>query len=1362
MASNLTPKNQTLFDILAQHLNEGSPAEVLEALIKAPKKIHSLPDFLGLRGAALFDLGQLAEAIKVLQEVLKQTEDPQPWWLIRLAMAYNAQKRWADSLLIYRRLQSDFPDDYPMWVNHGLGEALLYTAKGPRDEKVQQAIQCFQNAIRLNADFPWSRIGLGLAYKFHGEMDKAILLFRSALDLVPADAALELATLYREQGRIEAARNALREVIDSGLREARLFDSLAQTEIAASNWVAAAEAWKRAAELVEDGAGRDIFEEKRLRAELELACMNKDWDSGARALESWLAMPTAQRNMEDLLAGEVGFEVRKAEFDPASWDAKYSKTGFDPANWIAEYSVEVLLVLRRLHDRQPENPTVLRLRGEAAHRLGRWKEAQEAFSALLVPDIWAWVNQPSPSTLDRALKTATLCNPHALPELPPELVSRCLAANSLLEEPEKTKPLLRLVITRSSASALKGAGAAVGVWLLQLLPEAFEQAEALQNWDNVLDWLEVLDALPISDPLPDWLAIEIIWLFVQLRKTPVTACAIDAVPSESGQTAAKVLAEKLAQLRLWKAVSRFDQEFPLLDSSWMQRQTFGLKVRVDSVRSLSDFLSLTDGSVLSPHILFDVKWYCLRENLQFSQIHPLIHFFRRSRGDSEESPRPNAFFDCDWYRTKYLSGDGEQHPLLHYVAHFTDSTIQPSELFANQYVRETQGLLPDEDPLVFYLEQIANLGVSFRLKGFSPYPLFDREHYLCQNQDIKAIVEGEGLDPFEHFVLHGRDENRNAHPWQQYNQFVNHEFLHLEPFNLDCPYNNAMYHPVKGFHYLKGRKARESYFEGQKSLAKRLPYRPCISVIVPVFQVKPRFLIEMMESVLAQTYDNWQLCIVDDASRSYKEEIHSILSRYSKQDDRIRFGIREENGHICRTSNDCLALADGEFVALLDHDDLLTPDALYEYAAVLNDKPDLDILYSDEDKVDAWGVLSSPYYKPDWSPHSLWSRMYVCHLTVYRRELVSEVGGFRVGFEGSQDHDLLLRCSALTKRIHHIPRVLYHWRMHSDSTASTPNAKPYAGEACRKAVQEAMAARGIEAQVSMPINNSSKVWVRPKAKGNPRVEVIIPSRNQARMLSQCLISIFEKTTYANMRVTVVDNGSTDKEFHRLMEEWENSEPDRFRVIIDDRPFNYAALNNGAARICEGDYLLFLNNDTQIISETWIEDMLGYAQLEEIGAVGAKLYYQDGSIQHAGAVTGVGGIANHVMCGSPGDAPGYAGNLELVTNYSVVTGACMMVSKTKFQNVGGFEEYLAVAFNDVDLCLKLRKLGLYNVYLPFVELYHYESKSRGMDNSPEKAERLEKETFYMRQAWGEVIDSDPFYSPWLTRDGINMSNRFHSP
>jgi GT2 family glycosyltransferase len=533
-----------------------------------------------------------------------------------------------------------------------------------------------------------------------------------------------------------------------------------------------------------------------------------------------------------------------------------------------------------------------------------------------------------------------------------------------------------------------------------------------------------------------------------------------------------------------------------------------------------------------------------------------------------------------------------------------------------------------------------------------------------------------------------------------------------------------------------------------------LPRRPVISVLVPVFDTPERYLRAALDSVLAQLYPHWELCVADDASTL--PHVRGVLAEYAARDARVKLALRERNGHIAAASNSALALATGEFVALLDHDDLLTRDALFHVALAVNQNPDADFVYSDEDKIDDDGQRSEPYFKPDWSPDSLLARMYTGHLAVFRRAQVNQLGGFREGFEGSQDYDLVLRLTERTDRIYHVARVLYHWRIHPASAASGAPSKTYAYEAGRRAVEEALARRGEPGRVQALAQPGSYL-VRYVLRRPEKISIIVPTRDHGADVERCLHSVFARATYPDFEVVLVDNGSTDAASLAVFARWSAQEP-RVRVLRRDVPFNFAALNNDAARTCGGTYLLFLNNDTEVVTPDWLEALAEQAQRPSIGAAGPKLLYPDGTVQHAGVITGIGGVAGHVHKYADGGAAGYFNILRTVNNYSALTGACLMVRREVFDRVGGFDETLAVAYNDVDLCLKLRALGLYNVYLPHVVLVHDESASRGEEAGPQKQARFSRERGIMQERWQCESRADPHYSAHLTLEAEDFSLR----
>ncbi len=534
------------------------------------------------------------------------------------------------------------------------------------------------------------------------------------------------------------------------------------------------------------------------------------------------------------------------------------------------------------------------------------------------------------------------------------------------------------------------------------------------------------------------------------------------------------------------------------------------------------------------------------------------------------------------------------------------------------------------------------------------------------------------------------------------------------------------------------------------------PVKPLISILVPVYNPPEAYLRAAMDSVLGQIYPHWELCLADDASTA--PYVRPLLEAYAAQDSRIKVTFRSETGHISRCSNSALELATGEFVALLDHDDLLAPDALYEAALLLNKHPEADFIYTDEDKIDEQGDFSNPAFKPDWSPDSFLCRMYSCHLSFYRRSIVNAIGGLRVGFEGSQDYDLVLRFTEQTDRVFHIPKVLYHWRIHDASIAQSAAAKPYAYDASERALQEALQRRQEPGQVLSIPQHPGHYIIRYQILEQKLVSIIIPTRDLAELLDPCLASIFSESNYPNYEVIVIDNGSVEAKTQDLFKKWQAKEPSRFQVYLLDIPFNYSRINNFAATKASGEFLLFLNNDTKVITPDWMTAMVEQAQRPSIGAVGGKLLYADETIQHAGVVLGIAAATGHSHKHFPADAFGYMGQIVSICNYAAVTGACLMCRKALFEQVGGFEETLTIGYNDIDLCLKFLELGLRNIYLPHVQLYHYESKSRGEDLAPDKQARFFEETDWMRQRWPNWMQHDPYYNPNLTRRHENYQIR----
>ncbi|GAB2730502.1 glycosyltransferase family 2 protein [Halomonas garicola] len=547
--------------------------------------------------------------------------------------------------------------------------------------------------------------------------------------------------------------------------------------------------------------------------------------------------------------------------------------------------------------------------------------------------------------------------------------------------------------------------------------------------------------------------------------------------------------------------------------------------------------------------------------------------------------------------------------------------------------------------------------------------------------------------------------------------------------------------------WLEGR--RELTTERARRVIDQLPHTPLISVLVPVFNPRLEWLRECLDSVLAQPYPHWQLCIVDDASTD--PEVRQVLAEYAERDARVRVVFREENGNICAASNSALELVEGEFVALLDHDDTLSPGALFRVAQALHRHPDAGLLYSDEDKLNEAGERFDPHFKPQWNPDLLLAQNYISHLGVYRTGLVREVGGFRQGTEGSQDHDLVLRVTArlLPEQIVHIPHVLYHWRAAAGSTALGSEQKSYTTDAGLLAVRDHLRERvpGARVEAGHYPNTYRVHWPLPRRL--PLVSLLIPTRDRVEILKPCVDAILERTHYPHLEVLILDNQSQCRATLDYMHEVSERD-NRVRVLRWNEPFNYSAINNYGSLYARGEILGLVNNDIEPINADWLDEMVRQACRPEIGCVGAKLYYPNDTVQHGGVILGIGGVAGHAHKYFHRNAPGYFTRLHLAHNLSAVTGACLLVRKSVFEEVGGLnEEHLSIAFNDVDLCLKVREAGYRNLWTPYAELYHHESVSRGADDSSAKRARANGEAEYMRRTWGRALDTDPAYNPNLT-------------
>lgn len=551
----------------------------------------------------------------------------------------------------------------------------------------------------------------------------------------------------------------------------------------------------------------------------------------------------------------------------------------------------------------------------------------------------------------------------------------------------------------------------------------------------------------------------------------------------------------------------------------------------------------------------------------------------------------------------------------------------------------------------------------------------------------------------------------------------------------------------------------EAYVPDEAALEKQrhhhFEYSPLISVAVPAYRTPEKFLAQMIDSLLAQTYGNWELCIANGSPED--SAMKKVLEEYTKKDSRIRVSELTENKGIAGNTNAALEMAQGEFVGLLDHDDLLAPNALYEIVRALDEDRNLDAVYTDEDKVTTeLDEHFQPHLKPDFNLDLLRSNNYICHFFVVRRSIVQKVGGFCQEFDGAQDHDFIFRCIETAEKVGHIPEILYHWRTHKASTADNPASKMYAFDAGKRAIEAHLKRTGTEGIVSHT-PDLGFFRVKYPVQGQPLVSVIIPNKDEKETLKACIDSIREKTEYPNYEIIIVENNSTTDEIFQYYKEL--SQDPRIRLLRWKKEFNYSAINNYGVRHANGEYLLFLNNDVTVITPGWIKELLGVCRRPEVGAAGVKLIYPDNTIQHAGCVIGLGGIAGHMFVDMPANRTGYLHKASILQDMSAVTAACMMMKRTAFEEAGGFTEKLSVAFNDVDLCLKVRKNHKLIVYDPYVQLYHMESKTRGAEDNKEKVRRFQEEIEYMRCQWLDILKKgDPYYNKNLSLTKWNYSLR----
>lgn len=518
------------------------------------------------------------------------------------------------------------------------------------------------------------------------------------------------------------------------------------------------------------------------------------------------------------------------------------------------------------------------------------------------------------------------------------------------------------------------------------------------------------------------------------------------------------------------------------------------------------------------------------------------------------------------------------------------------------------------------------------------------------------------------------------------------------------------------------------------------------SILVPLYNTPIRYLKEMIKSVQAQTYKNWELCLAD-GSDSEHTNVEEFVKKLQLSDSRIVYKKLEKNLGISENTNECIKMSTGEYIGLFDHDDILHPSALFENMKAICEH-NADFLYTDEATFEGNNIrkIVTFHFKPDFAPDNLRANNYICHFSVFSRELLEKTGMFRSEYDGSQDHDMILRLTSNANKVFHIRRLLYFWRSHPNSVAKNLSSKTYAVDAGIRAVKDNIKASGYDCEVESSWVLPTIYRIKYELKEQPLVSIIIPNMNHMQDLKRCISSIVSKSTYQNYEIIIVENNSYEESIFDYYEQLEKC--NNIHVVNYHGVFNYSDINNFGAEYAKGKYFILLNNDTEVITPSWIEEMLMYAQRDDVGAVGTKLYYPDGTVQHAGVIVGLGGIAGHTHIKNDKMDPGYMGKMYFAQNLSAVTAACMMVSRDLFEELGGLDCGFAVAFNDVDLCMRIREKGLLIVMNPYAELYHYESKSRGSDVAPKNIERFKKEIELFENKWGDSIlkNGDPYYNP----------------
>ena len=781
----------------------------------------------------------------------------------------------------------------------------------------------------------------------------------------------------------------------------------------------------------------------------------------------------------------------------------------------------------------------------------------------------------------------------------------------------------------------------------------------------------------------------------------------------------------------------FKWEYKLIEKSGLFDTVYYINTNNDvkelGVKPLVHYVVFGVREGRDPNPLFDTSYY-LDENpdIDKSGINPLAHYIKVG---FKEGRDPHPLFDTSYYLDENPDIDKSGiNPLAHYIKVGFKEGRDPHPLFDSKYYFD---LNPDvTESGMNSLQHYISIGAR---QGRDPHPLFDTLYYSDLNSDIAES----GMNPLLDYINSGAREGRDPNVF-----FDSKYYLDQNPDVAESGINPLIHYVNAGI-----REGRHP-----NPLIENISYTPKISIIIWVYNVDKLFLYQCIRSILNQTYDNWELCLIDDGNT--KDDIKSIIEKYARKDCRAKLIFLNGKHNVAKALNESLSMANGEFVCFMENNDVLSENALYDIVKVLNEKNETDIIYSDEDMITSEGVRRDPFFKPDWSPDMLRSYNYIRHLAIIRKEVAEAVGGFRDGFSECEDYDLLLRVGETTENIAHIPKVLYHKRCLEDLEGKDSEEKVQGYENAKRALKEHIQRVGLKGDVADG-QLMGTYHIGYCINGFPKVCIIIPTKDRVEDLRICIDSILRRSSYNNYSIMIVDNSSVERETF----EYYNSLKDNPKISIleYDRPFNFSAVNNYAVSKADSEFLVLLNNDTEVISPDWIEEMLGFGQREDVGAVGALLYYSNDTVQHAGIIIGIKGVAGHSHKYYTKDSGGYFGRLKTVQNVSAVTGACMMTKKSIFEELGGFDENMSHAFNDVDYCMKMRERGYLVIYNPYAELYHHESISRGYEITKEQEKRFEKEIRYFKKKWKSVLDAgDPYYNPNLTLDKEDFSVKDEEP